>query len=93
MFPTDPRSQSGISASPGHVNLRDVGGYPAGDGRETRWRTLLRTDALDQLPVASQQALHDLGVRQVIDVRWAHEVEGRPSVFRDWTRSATGTCR
>ena len=68
---------------PGTRNLRDVGGYPAGDGRETRWRTLLRTDSLDQLPVASQQTLHDLGVRQVIDVRWGHEVEGRPSVFRD----------
>jgi protein-tyrosine phosphatase len=68
---------------PGTRNLRDVGGYPAGDGRETRWRTLLRTDALDQLPVASQVALHDLGIRQVIDVRWEHEVNGRPSVFRD----------
>jgi protein-tyrosine phosphatase len=68
---------------PGTRNLRDVGGYPAGDGRETRWRTLLRTDSLDQLPAASQRTLHDLGVRQVIDVRWAHEVEGRPSVFRE----------
>ena len=68
---------------PGTRNLRDVGGYPAGDGRQTRWRTLLRTDSLDQLPVASQQALHELGVRLVIDVRWEHEVEGRPSVFRD----------
>ena len=68
---------------PGTRNLRDVGGYPAGAGRETRWRTLLRTDALDQLPIASQRALHNLGVRQVIDVRWGHEVEGRPSVFRD----------
>ena len=66
----------------GTRNLRDVGGYPAGDGRRTRWRTLLRTDALDQLPPASQAALRDLGVRQVIDVRWGHEVEARPSVFR-----------
>lgn len=65
----------------GTRNLRDVGGYPAGDGRRTRWRTLLRTDALDQLPPASQAVLHDLGVRQVIDVRWDHEVEARPSVF------------
>ncbi len=67
----------------GTRNLRDIGGYPAGEGRETRWRTLLRTDALDQLPPASQRSLRDLGVRQVIDVRWTHEVEGRPSVFRD----------
>jgi protein-tyrosine phosphatase len=66
----------------GTRNLRDVGGYPAGDGRRTRWRTLLRTDALDQLPSASQAALHDLGIRQVIDVRWGHEVDARPSVFR-----------
>jgi len=66
----------------GTRNLRDVGGYPAGDGRRIRWRTLLRTDALDRLPSASQAALHDLGVRQVIDVRWGHEVDARPSVFR-----------
>lgn len=66
----------------GTRNLRDVGGYPAGGGRRTRWRTLLRTDALDQLPAASQAALRDLGVRQVIDVRWGHEVDARPSVFR-----------
>jgi protein-tyrosine phosphatase len=72
----------------GTRNLRDVGGYPAGDGRRTRWRTLLRTDALDQLPSASQAALHDLGVRQVIDVRWGHEVDARPSVFRGSDRVA-----
>ena len=77
------RARRAASPPPGTRNLRDVGGYPAGDGRETRWRTLLRTDALDQLPVASQQALHVLRVRQVIDVRWAHEMKGRPSVFRD----------
>ena len=40
---------------PGTRNLRDVGGYPAGPGRRTRWRTLLRTDALDRLPAASQE--------------------------------------
>jgi protein-tyrosine phosphatase len=65
----------------GTRNLRDVGGYPAGDGRRTRWRTLYRTDALDQLPAASQVAFRDLGVRQMIDVRWGHEVDARPSVF------------
>jgi protein-tyrosine phosphatase len=43
---------------------------------------LLRTDSLDQLPAKSQAVLHDLGVRQVIDVRWGHEVDARPSVFR-----------
>jgi protein-tyrosine phosphatase len=67
---------------PGTRNLRDVGGYPAGDGRRTRWRTLLRTDALDRLPRRSQEELLDLGLRQVIDLRWPEELDEAPSVFR-----------
>ena len=39
------------------------------------------TDALDQLPAASQDALIDLGLRCVVDLRWDHELEHRPSVF------------
>ncbi len=66
---------------PGTRNLRDVGGYPAADGRRTRWLTLLRTDSLDRLPAASQAALLDRGLRQVIDLRWPSELEIAPSVF------------
>jgi protein-tyrosine phosphatase len=66
---------------PGTRNLRDVGGYPAGDGRRTRWRTLYRTDSLDRLPPESQSALLDLGLRQVIDLRWPHELADAPNVF------------
>lgn len=65
----------------GTRNLRDIGGYPAGPGRRTRWRTLLRTDALDQLPEASQATLIGLGLRLVVDLRWDHEIEERPNVF------------
>ena len=67
---------------PGTRNLRDVGGYPAMDGRRTRWRTLLRTDSLDLLPPDSQATLIELGLRQVIDLRWPSELERAPSVFR-----------
>jgi protein-tyrosine phosphatase len=73
---------------PGTRNLRDVGGYPAGSGRQTRWRTLLRTDALDRLPPASQATLLDLGLRQVIDLRWPEELDASPSVFRASDRVA-----
>jgi protein-tyrosine phosphatase len=73
---------------PGTRNLRDVGGYPAGTGRRTRWRTLLRTDALDRLPPASQATLLDLGLRQVIDLRWPEELDESPSVFRASDRVA-----
>ena len=65
----------------GTRNLRDVGGYPAGPDRRTRWRTLYRTDALNELPPASQDALVELGMCNVIDLRWGHEVDERPSVF------------
>ncbi len=66
---------------PGTRNLRDVGGYPAAGGRRTRWRTLLRTDRLDRLPPESQARLVALPLRQVIDLRWPHELEAHPSVF------------
>ena len=66
---------------PGTRNLRELGGYPAGPGRTTRWGTLLRTDAHDQLPKDSQDRLIEMGIRQVIDLRWATELAERPSVF------------
>ena len=66
---------------PGTRNLRDVGGYPAGASRRTRWRTVLRTDALDRLPAASRSALLDLGLRCVVDLRWPEELVESPSVF------------
>ena len=77
---------------PGTRNLRDVGGYPAAGGRRTRWRTLLRTDALDQLPRTSQDALLDLGLRQVVDLRWPHELDEAPSVFAN-ARAGAGRLR
>jgi protein-tyrosine phosphatase len=67
----------------GTRNLRDIGGYPAGDGRQTRWRTLLRSDALDKLPTGSREALLAIGLRQAIDLRWTSEAESSPSVFRE----------
>lgn len=73
---------------PGTRNLRDVGGYPAGPGRRTRWRTLLRTDALDLLPASSRDALAAFGLRAVVDLRWADEIERWPSAFEGDARVA-----
>lgn len=77
--PTHPTSRH--LRLPGTRNLRDVGGYPTVDGRRTRWGVLLRTDALDLLPPASQDALVARGLRCVIDLRWADEIASWPSVF------------
>ena len=58
-------------------NFRDLGGYPTADGRRTRWRTLFRADGLTQLSSADLEVLDDLGVRTVIDLRTALEVDSR----------------
>src|SRR5215211_6384795 len=65
----------------GVKNLRDLGGYPTVDGRLTRWRTLFRSDCLDQLDTAGQEWLVDNGLRTAIDLRGDWEVEARPNVF------------
>jgi protein-tyrosine phosphatase len=77
---TDPRRHLPL---PGTRNVRDVGGYPAAGGRRVRWRTLLRSDELTRLPEHALDELRDLGVRQVIDLRWPDELELTPNLFRD----------
>jgi protein-tyrosine phosphatase len=66
----------------GTRNLRDIGGYPAGQGLQTRWRTLFRADALDRLSPSAQRSLIDMGLRTVIDLRRPDELESNPNVFR-----------
>ena len=65
----------------GTRNVRDVGGYPVAGGRRMRWRTLLRSDELTRLPDQSLDALLDLGLRQVIDLRWPEELVVSPNAF------------
>jgi protein-tyrosine phosphatase len=78
--PPSPRRERHLRL-PGTRNLRDVGGYPAGAGRETRWATLYRADALNRLPATSIDRLASMGLNQVIDLRWPHELVDAPSVF------------
>lgn len=64
----------------GPVNFRDLGGYPAGDGRRVRWRLVFRSDSLG--PVTEADAAHltdELGLVTVVDLRSTEEVakEGR----------------
>ncbi|HEY0071229.1 MAG TPA: tyrosine-protein phosphatase [Chloroflexia bacterium] len=62
-------------------NAREVGGYPAANGRHTRWRALVRADNLHRLTPEGQAALRDYGVRTIIDLRMAHELEMHPNPF------------
>jgi protein-tyrosine phosphatase len=58
------------------VNVRDVGGLPAGDGATTRPGRLVRSDNLQDLsPADVNRLVEDLGVTTIIDLRSAAEVE------------------
>ncbi|MDL2401880.1 tyrosine-protein phosphatase [Rhizobium mayense] len=65
----------------GAHNVRDLGGYQAGDA-VTQWRRLFRADALHRLDATDIDALLEAGLRTVIDLRHAGELEQAPSPFK-----------
>lgn len=64
----------------GTYNLRDVGGYRA-DGGKVNWGRLYRSDALHRLTPRAHEALEDLGVSRVIDLRDAAEIRHQPDLL------------
>ncbi len=66
---------------PGVFNLRDVGGYPAGDSGAVRWRMLLRSDGLHRLDDSGRAMLARLGLASIIDLRGAAEAAAAPSAL------------
>ena len=62
-------------------NTRDLGGLPTCDGKETRWKAVIRSDILNRLTDEGWQALHDYGVKTVVDLRSPQEVAKEPSVI------------
>lgn len=64
----------------GATNVRDLGGYQADSGI-TRWGTLFRADGMHRLSEDDQRALIGRGVRTMIDLRHASEIETQPNVF------------
>lgn len=65
----------------GCLNVRELGGYPAMDGRETRWHAIVRADNLASLTEAGRAALVAYGIRSIIDLRRPHEVDQSPNPF------------
>ncbi len=61
----------------GCVNFRDLGGYPAADGRTIRWRQLFRADGLTRLDEQDCAQLAGFGLSTVIDLRTKGEVDER----------------
>lgn len=61
----------------GTYNLRDVGGYPAADGRVRAGR-LLRSDGLHRLGPDGKRHLRELGIGVVVDLRDEFEARIMP---------------
>ncbi|QLD12631.1 tyrosine-protein phosphatase [Microbacterium oleivorans] len=68
----------------GAINFRDTGGLPAG-GRATRAGVLFRSGNLFRVDDSGRQALRDLGLRRIIDLRDDDEVLSEPTVLDGFT--------
>lgn len=75
-----------LIALTGARNVRDLGGYPAGNGGLTRWRSVLRGDTLHALSAADIEALIAYGVATVIDLRNPQELAQEANPFTDDVR-------
>jgi len=65
----------------GGINFRDMGGYPAADGRRVKWRHLYRSGAMSQLTPADCAALATRGIRMVVDLRSTREQAEAPTLW------------
>jgi protein-tyrosine phosphatase len=57
----------------GASNFRDLGGYPAKDGRAVRWRRIFRSNHLGHLTPADIVVLRGLGLKNAFDFRGIEE--------------------
>ena len=80
---TEQREQTRRLAWEGLLNARDLGGYPAQGGRETRWGALVRSDSLAALTEAGRAALAGYGVRAIVDLRLTDEIDRHPNPFAE----------
>jgi protein-tyrosine phosphatase len=57
----------------GASNFRDLGGYPARDGRTVRWRQIFRSNHLGHVTETDIEILRGLGVKSAFDFRGTEE--------------------
>ena len=62
----------------GCLNVRDLGGHPTEDGGETRMGAVVRADSVRRLTDAGWQSLVEYGIRRIVDLRLAWEIEDDP---------------
>jgi protein-tyrosine phosphatase len=62
----------------GCLNVRDLGGHPTADGRETQFGRIVRADLIRRLSDEGWAALVDYGVTTIVDLRHDEELEADP---------------
>jgi len=62
----------------GNGNFRDLGGYPAANGRTTRWGRAFRSSTLARLTAEDLTYLAEMNLRLVCDLRSPAEMERDP---------------
>lgn len=67
----------------GAHNVRELGGYPAADGRPLCFHRFLRADSLSYLTADDAAFLQGYGLRTIIDLRGIGEAERDPDVRID----------
>jgi protein-tyrosine phosphatase len=80
---TEQREWTRRLAWEGCVNARELGGYPAADGLQTRWGAVVRSDSPAALTGAGRAAMAAYGVRAIVDLRLATELADAPNPFAE----------
>jgi protein-tyrosine phosphatase len=62
----------------GALNFRDIGGYLAAGGLQTRWRLVYRSDSLHFLSAEDLPVFDALGVRSIYDLRRSSDLRDHP---------------
>jgi protein-tyrosine phosphatase len=67
----------------GASNFRDLGGYPAGDGRRVRWRRIFRSNHLGHLTEDDVKVVRGLNVTRAFDFRGVDERKAAECVIEE----------
>lgn len=62
-------------------NTRDLGGIPAGDGKQVKEGKLIRSGKLSNLPQKTVSAIQKLGVKTIVDLRVPSEKNDYPDTI------------
>ncbi|MBC2667779.1 tyrosine-protein phosphatase [Novosphingobium piscinae] len=71
-------------------NFRDIGGYPAADGKRVRWGAIYRSGATPLLSPADRTRIAALGLTNLVDLRSDEERQLAPSRIEDVPYTAVG---